>query len=63
MRKVKMTKDEWVELFRAIGMDDKGMHHWHREFEGRYPAKHQAFLEWIQLPEDEIKSIREHSRS
>lgn len=63
MREVKMTKDEWVELFRAIGMDDEGMHHWHREFESRYPAKHQVFLEWLQLPEDEIKGIREHSRS
>ena len=58
-----MTKDEWTELFRAAGMDDEGMHRWHREFESRYPVKHQAFLAWLQLPETEIKKIREHSRS
>ena len=63
MREETMTKDEWIELFRAAGMDDEGMHRWHREFERRHPAKHQAFLGWLQLPEDEITRIREHSRS
>ena len=58
-----MTKDEWVELFRAAGRDDDWMRLWHREFESRYPAKHQAFLAWLQLPEDEIERIRENSRS
>ena len=58
-----MTKEEWTELFRAAGMDDEWMLRWHREFESRHPAKHQAFLGWLQIPEDEIERIREHSRS
>ena len=58
-----MTRDEWTELFRAAGMDDAGMHRWHREFESRHPAKHQAFLEWLQLPVAEISRIREHFKS
>ena len=31
MREETMTKDEWIELFRAAGMDDDGMHRWHRD--------------------------------
>ena len=26
---------DWVELFRAIGLDDTTMHRWHAEFESR----------------------------
>jgi len=63
MGKEKMTKDEWIGLFRAAGISDEGMHSWHRQFESRYPAKHQAFLAWLQLPGTEIKRIRESSRS
>jgi hypothetical protein len=63
MSEATMTKDEWVELFRAAGVDETWMRRWHREFEKRYPAQHQAFLGWLQLPEEEIQRIREHSRS
>ena len=58
-----MTKDEWIQLFRAAGMDDEGMSRWHREFESRHPEKHQAFLGWLQIPEADIERIRMHSRS
>ena len=58
-----MTKDEWIEVFRAAGMDDDGMHRWHREFESRHPAKHEAFLGWLQIPAAEIARIRQSSRS
>ena len=53
-----MNKDQWVSLFREIGLDDKAMVQWHREFEARYPDGHQSFLEWLSLSQDEIKGIR-----
>ncbi len=62
MNDERMTKDEWVEVFRATGLDDEGMKRWHREFESRYPQKHATFLSWLQIPEDEAKKIREWSR-
>ncbi len=57
-----MTKEQWIEVFRAAGLDDAGMHRWHQEFESRYPNQHQAFLAWLQLQEAEIERIREQSR-
>jgi hypothetical protein len=53
-----MNKEKWVLLFRKIGMDEATMVRWHQEFEARYPAGHQSFLEWLQIPEDEIAAIR-----
>ncbi len=53
-----MQKEQWVELFRAIGLDEAAMKRWHREFEARYPQGHQSFLEWLQIPADEINQIR-----
>jgi hypothetical protein len=59
----RMTKDEWVEVFRAAGLDDAGMQRWHREFETRYPTQHRAFMSWLQIPDAEIARIQEWSRS
>ena len=53
-----MNKENWIKLFRAIGLDDQTMTQWHKEFEKNYPAGHQSFLEWLGIAEDEIKSIR-----
>lgn len=53
-----MNKEKWIQLFRAIGLDDGTMNQWHAEFEARYPAEHQAFLEWLKIPQDEISVIR-----
>ena len=53
-----MTKEQWVLLFRKIGLDDDTMRLWHREFEARYPDGHQSFLEWLGIPADEIQRIR-----
>lgn len=57
-----MTKSQWIELFRELGLDDANMLQWHRLFEQRYPAQHQAFLQWLQIPTEEIEQIRQHSR-
>ena len=53
----RMDRDKWVEVFRATGLEEKTMQRWHQEFERRYPAQHQEFLEWIQIPSDDIRKV------
>jgi len=55
-------KEQWVELFREIGLDEPKMQHWHAAFEKRWPDRHQSFLEWLGLPEQQIERIRHASR-
>jgi len=57
-----MNVEQWVEVFRAAGMDEATMHQWHREFERRYPAQHESFLKWLGVPSDEIVKIRKASK-
>jgi len=54
-----MTTEQWIELFRAIGLDDKMMNKWHEEFEKKYPQEHQRFLEWLNVPSEKINRIRQ----
>lgn len=54
----KVTVEEWVERFRAIGLNDAAMDTWHCLFEQGNPEGHQSFLEWLGLPDETIKSIR-----
>ncbi len=54
----RMTKEQWVDLFREIGLDEERMKRWHRRFEASYPTQHQSFLEWLGIPADEIQRIR-----
>lgn len=51
-------KDQWVALFRDVGLDDEQMMRWHRLFEARHPGGHQSFLEWLGTAPDEIQRIR-----
>lgn len=53
-----MSKEQWIEVFRAAGLDEAQMNRWHRQFERLYPMGHQDFLEWLALPADEIGQIR-----
>jgi hypothetical protein len=62
MTSTHMTKQDWIALFRDAGVDDATMHRWHVAFEARWPAAHQAFLEWLRLPSTEIDHIRKGSR-
>ena len=57
-----MDKEKWTEIFREAGFSDEDMHNWHKAFEKLYPEKHQAFLEHIQVGQEEIKKIREWSK-
>jgi DNA-binding transcriptional MerR regulator len=58
-----LTKNRWVEMLRAAGLDDSGMWQWRREFEHLAPETHQDFLESIAISDDEILNIRNKSRS
>lgn len=57
-----MTKQRWVEMLRAAGLDEDGMQKWHAEFEQRSPEAHQDFLESLGIEAEEIKSIRQLSK-
>lgn len=61
--RIKMiTKEKWVSIMKAAGLTEADMHRWHAEFEGAAPEEHQEFLEFLHIPKDEIRSIRESSR-
>ena len=53
-----VSKEQWVTLFRDIGLNDETMRDWHRAFEKRYPEGHQGFLEWLNISNNEIEEIR-----
>ena len=57
-----MTKEKWVGIMRAAGLQDDDMHRWHMEFERSAPEDHQEFLGFLHIPPDEIVKIREWSR-
>jgi len=58
-----ITKDKWVDVMRKAGFSEDDMHRWHAEFERAAPAEHQEFLEFLRIPADEIRKIREFSRT
>lgn len=63
LRRIKnMTKDKWVAIMRAAGFKEEDMHRWHREFERAAPEDHQEFLQYLHIPAEEIRSIRDWSR-
>ena len=62
-RREMITKDKWVAIMRAAGLTEPDMHRWHREFEKSAPDEHQEFLEFLHIPAEEIKEIREWSRT
>lgn len=57
-----LNKEQWVALMRASGLDDAGMHRWHREFEKMSGDAHEEFLTSLGIASDEIAKIREWSR-
>ena len=57
-----VTKEEWVAMYRDIGLDRSKMEQWHRLFESRHPEGHQAVLEWLRIPPKEIAEIRSQCR-
>ena len=61
-RKKAMTKDKWVAVMRDAGFSEDDMHRWHRQFEKSAPTDHQEFLQFLNIPTEEISRIREWSR-
>ena len=57
-----ITKEVWVSILKAAGLDESGMKTWHVEFEKTSPDAHQDFLESIGIEKDEIAAIRDWSR-
>ena len=57
-----MTKDAWVALLQASGLDEAGMQKWHVEFEKMSPEAHQDFLESLGIDKEEIDQIRQWSQ-
>jgi MerR family transcriptional regulator, thiopeptide resistance regulator len=58
-----MTKEKWVGIMQASGFSDDDMHRWHAEFERAAPVEHGEFLQFLRVPADEIRQIREWSRT
>lgn len=58
-----MTKEKWVAIMRKAGFSEADMTRWHAEFEKSAPEEHQEFLKFLQIPPEEIRSIREGSRN
>ena len=54
--------EDWVALFREIGIDEKQSMRWHTLFEARHPEAHQGFLEWLGIKPEEIARIRAQCR-
>jgi DNA-binding transcriptional MerR regulator len=52
----------WISLMRAAGLDEKGMHRWHEEFEKLSPASHRDFLRSLGVSQEDIRRIRRWSR-
>ena len=57
-----MTKEVWVSILKAAGLDDAGMKNWHIEFERTSPEAHQDFLESLGIEKHEVAAIRDWSR-
>lgn len=53
-----MTKQRWVEIMQAAGLNEEDMQNWHRQFEKMEPEEHQRFLESLNIEQTEIKQIR-----
>lgn len=49
---------QWVKMFKEIGLTEQQMSRWHHIFEMQHPAKHQSFLEWLQIEPEKIAEIR-----
>jgi len=56
-----LTKEHWVSILSATGLNESDMKKWHIEFEKTSPEAHQDFLESLGIQEQEIKAIRKLS--
>lgn len=57
-----ISKDNFVDILKTIGLKEEEMDKLHGEFERLYPEEHQTFLEFLGIPLDEVHLIREYSK-
>ena len=57
-----MTKEKWSQMLTDAGLDDRGKHEWHRQYERHAPDSHRELLVSFGLSEQEIAEIRRWSR-
>ncbi len=57
-----ITKDQFVGVLNEAGITDDQKRRLHAAFESRHPQAHEAFIQWLGLQADEVRSIRDHSR-
>ena len=58
-----VTKERWVEIMKAAGLNEQGMKNWHKQFEKMEPDAHQEFLESLNIDTEEINKIRSWSKA
>jgi DNA-binding transcriptional MerR regulator len=58
-----MTKEKWTAIMKAAGFTEDDMKRWHREFERAAPGDHQEFLTYLHIAPEEIRHIRDWSRT
>lgn len=56
-----MSRERFVTMLEAAGFTDEDMERWHAAFERSAPGEHQWFLEFLCIPDSEIRLIRERS--
>jgi hypothetical protein len=56
-----ITKDQFVSILNDAGITEAQKHKLHGLFEARHPQGHEAFLQWLGLPPEEVRVIREKS--
>jgi MerR family transcriptional regulator, thiopeptide resistance regulator len=57
-----VTKEKWVSVMKGAGFTEADMKRWHAEFERSAPDEHQEFLEFLHIPTEEIRKIRDWSK-
>lgn len=53
-----MNRESWTALLETTGLDERGRHKWHLEFEKMSAEAHRDFLEQIGFSDAEIKKIK-----
>jgi DNA-binding transcriptional MerR regulator len=56
------TKGAFLKVLACVGFNDREFIKLHQEFEKSFPDEHQAFLEVLGIPSDQIAQIRECAR-
>jgi hypothetical protein len=57
----KITQDQFVALLNDAGVTAAQKHQLHALCEARHPEAHEAFLQWLGVPPEAIRTIRARS--